>query len=164
MSSPGVCVLPNQPANTRIETEVVTTNAGGISTGTIVAEPVSTVAGGATGGYDATSNDLGSESGPGSIFLDYQPTFNGNPITAPNQLTATMNFTTYFTLNAATTLAASCCTLSYGYSIDKDVSSSIVSLRRLLGARAGSGARMHAAASRRRCWLPTRASWGLAGR
>ena len=60
--------------------------------------------------------------------MDYQPSFNGNPITTPNQLTAVMNYTTYFTLDSALTPSSACCTLSYGFSLDKDVSSSIVSL------------------------------------
>jgi hypothetical protein len=81
---------------------------------------VGVVPGGAFGGYDPISNQIGSESGPGSAYLAFQPTFNGTAITGDQQLTAVMNYTTAFYLDGATAGALSTGavdTLNFGYSL-----------------------------------------------
>jgi hypothetical protein len=136
----GTCSVARDQGTAAIKTVVVPSNQGGIDTEQIAAEPPGTVPGGSFGGLDSVSSNVGSESGPDSIYLSFQPTFNGNPITTtveggvpvPEQLTSQMNFTTYFTLDSPLTLApesvcssgspVDCPVLSMGYSLDHAIS------------------------------------------
>ncbi len=105
-----------------VTTTVVTSGPGGSSVSQIVAQPPSAVPGGVTGGYDPISTGIGSESGPGSMYLDFQPTYNGTVLTNNQQLTAQMNYTTAFNIDpttAAVISSGACCSLSYGYSLDQ---------------------------------------------
>lgn len=117
-------------------TTVVTSGPGSVAKDFVAAQPANIVPGGVQGGWDPTSASVGSQSGPGSLYFDFQPTFNGIPINGsylingqpsgvPEQLTAVMNFTTGFSvpwgLSPATYPA--CCKLNYGYSVDTLTSS-----------------------------------------
>jgi hypothetical protein len=139
----GTCTPARDRGTATITTNVVPSNQGGIDTEQIAAEPPSTVPGGSFGGLDAVSSNIGSESGPDSVYLSFQPTFNGDPITTtlqgttvvPEQLTAQMNFTTYFALDSpfvpetqpvhelnCADVPVDCPVLSFGYSLDHAVS------------------------------------------
>ena len=137
----GACSPQKDLGTATLTTTVVTTNVGGTDTEKIASEPPGTIPGGSFGGYDSVSSNIGSESGPGSVFLSFQPTFNGQPITTttqggnlvPEQLTSELNLTTYFNLPAPVDLAsasygacavapAGCPVFSFGYSLDHAVS------------------------------------------
>lgn len=116
-----------------ITINVVTTSPGGRSVAKITPVALGTVPGGAFGGYDPTSANIGSDSGPGSLYMTYGPSLSGQPLTSGKQLTAEMNFTTDFNLNATLSLAAEshcatapvgCPSLSLGYSLDNLISNS----------------------------------------
>jgi len=77
-------------------------------------------AGGANGGYDP-STPIGSESGPGSLYLFFEPTIGGLPINQSQQLGSIMNFTTSFTLDTQTASSIAGASFSYGYSVDNFV-------------------------------------------
>ena len=118
-----------------VQTNVVTGGPGGISIPTlcpapapaqtnICAEPASVIPGGAVGGFDPVSNIVGSESGPGSVYLNFQPTYNGTALTGGQQLTASMNFTSAFTIDAGqaaalATTGTALDALNFGYSLDQ---------------------------------------------
>lgn len=117
-----------------VATNVVTGGPGGVSIPTlcalpappqsnICAEPAGVIPGGAVGGYDPISNVVGSESGPGSVYLNFQPTYNGTAITGGQQMTAVMNFTSVFTLDAGQVGALATGTaddaVNFGFSLDQ---------------------------------------------
>ncbi|MDA4123623.1 MAG: hypothetical protein OK456_10635, partial [Thaumarchaeota archaeon] len=117
-----------------VTTNVVTGGPGGVSIPTlcalpappqsnICAEPAGVIPGGAVGGFDSVSNVVGSESGPGSVYLNFQPTYNGTAITGGQQLTAVMNFTSVFTLDAgqvgALATGAADDAVNFGFSLDQ---------------------------------------------
>jgi hypothetical protein len=117
--------------STTVTTQVVTGGPGQISippycnqpadTLSICAEPAAVIPGGAVGGYDPVTG-VGSESGPGSVYLDFQPTYNGAIISSGQQLTALMNFTSVFTLDAGQVgaLAAGASdAVNFGFSLDQ---------------------------------------------
>lgn len=117
-----------------ISTDVVTSGPGATTRYYVEAQPTDIIPGGAQGGWDPTPSDVGSPSGPGSLYFDFQPSFNGVPINgsylingkpsgAPEQLTAVMNFTTGFSIPWNWYPASACCTLNYGYSMDALASS-----------------------------------------
>lgn len=114
-----------------VTTQVVTGGPGGVSippycnqptdTLSICAEPLAVIPGGAVGGYDPITG-VGSESGPGSVYLDFQPTYNGAIISSGQQLTALMNFTSVFTLDAGQVgalAAGSSDAVNFGFSLDQ---------------------------------------------
>jgi hypothetical protein len=140
-AAPGMCNPAKDQGTATITTNAVPSNQGGVDTAQIASEPSGTIPGGSFGGFDAVSTNIGSESGPGSVYLSFQPTFNGEPITTttqgsnvlPEQLTSEMNFTTYFNLDSPLVLASEpvtgcsiiktgCPVLSFGYSLDHAVS------------------------------------------
>jgi hypothetical protein len=92
----------------------------------ICAEPADVIPGGAVGGYDGVSNEVGSESGPGSVYVTFQPTYNGVAISEGQQLTAVMNFTSAFTIDAGQAAALEASpnplvtpdALNFGFSLD----------------------------------------------
>ncbi|MGA2665648.1 MAG: hypothetical protein ABSF83_11965 [Nitrososphaerales archaeon] len=91
----------------------------------ICAEPLSVIPGGVAGGFDPVSNAVGSESGPGSVYLDFEPTYNGQTLTNGQQLTAVMNFTSAFTVDAgqaAALQAGAADAVNFGYSLDQVIS------------------------------------------
>jgi hypothetical protein len=120
-----------------VQTNVVTGGPGGISIPTtcpppiaanppsnICAEPAGVIPGGAVGGFDPISNVVGSESGPGSVYLNFQPTYNGTALTGGQQLSASMNFTSAFTIDAGqaaalATAGAAIDAVNYGFSLDQ---------------------------------------------
>jgi hypothetical protein len=123
-----------------LETQVVTGGPGGVScapndtevcppiglcpapaTWNICAEPSGVVPGGAIGGFDGVTG-VGSTSGPGSVFIDFEPTYNGTTIVQGQQLTAVMNFTSVFTLDpgqVGALAAGSVDAINFGYSLDQ---------------------------------------------
>jgi len=116
-----------------LTTQVVTGGPGGISippycnqptdTLSICAEPVSVIPGGAAGGFDSVTG-VGSESGPGSVYVAFQPTYNGAIITQGQQLSAVMNFTSVFTIDAGQVgaLASGAAdAVNFGFSLDQIV-------------------------------------------
>ncbi len=108
-------------AITTVNSTVSTSAMGGTSSGNIVAVPAGNLPGGLTAGYDGDATTTSSESGPGSLYVDYQPTFNGNPIQTGQQLASTTEFTAPFSLNPGTIAelaTASCCTVSWATSLD----------------------------------------------
>ncbi len=120
------------PGFVTVETDVVTSGPGEVSvppfcpapaTWNICAEPQSVVPGGAVGGYDPISNQVGSESGPGSVYLDFQPTYNGAALVTGQELTAEMNFTSAFTIDpgqaSALTTVGAVDALNFGFSLDQ---------------------------------------------
>jgi hypothetical protein len=117
-----------------VQTSVVTGGPGSISIPTqcalpapvpsnICAEPAGVIPGGAVGGFDPISSGVGSESGPGSLYLNFQPTYNGVTLTGGQQLAAMMNYTSAFTIDAgqaaALATAGSVDAVNYGYSLDE---------------------------------------------
>lgn len=80
------------------------------------------IPGGALGGYDANALASSSESGPGNLYFNFQPTFNGTSIPSGQQLGATVNYTTTFALDPTTSpeIAApgGCCALSWSSIVD----------------------------------------------
>ncbi|MGD0638308.1 MAG: hypothetical protein ABSA72_09765 [Nitrososphaerales archaeon] len=117
-----------------VQTNVVTGGPGGVSIPTlcappapaqsnICAEPAGVIPGGAVGGYDPISNVVGSESGPGSFYLNFQPTYNGTTITSGQQLTAVMNITSAFTIDAGQAAALATVgnvdAVNFGFSLDQ---------------------------------------------
>ncbi|MDG6925925.1 MAG: hypothetical protein JRN09_05180 [Nitrososphaerota archaeon] len=117
------CTPIKQQGLTPIQTSVVTSSPGGVDKAFIEPVPSGTIPGGAFGGYDGTST-VGSDSGPGSLYITYAPSINGQPLTSGKQLTAKLNFTSDFTLGSALLLSPGCCTLSLGYALDNLVSNS----------------------------------------
>ncbi len=122
----------NDEGSATVTTQVVTGGPGGVSvpnlcpspaTWNICAEPQGVIPGGAVGGYDPISAGVGSESGPGSVYLDFQPTYNGTTLTGGQQLTAIMNYTAAFTIDAgqadALAVAGSPDAVNFGYSLDQ---------------------------------------------
>ncbi len=101
---------------------VVTSGEGRVAVTNMQAAPAGAVPGGATGGFDPIATQTSSGSGPGSLFANFQPTFNGAPLVTGQQLTAEMNFTSVFYLDSLTAsdiLAGSCCALSWSSSLDQ---------------------------------------------
>jgi hypothetical protein len=114
-----------------VTTNVVTGGPGGVSIPTlcppgsafinICAEPAGVVPGGIIGGYDGSSA-VGSESGSGSLYLDFQPTYNGTTLVSGQQLSALMNFSSVFTIDsgqAAALATGASDALNFGYSLDQ---------------------------------------------
>ena len=103
------------------DAEVSRTGTSGTSTALINSARTGTSSSGLTAGYDANALQTSSESGPGSLYVDYQPSFNSAPISDGQQLTGTVDFTTSFSLDSATASGLSltkCCTLSWASSLD----------------------------------------------
>jgi hypothetical protein len=91
----------------------------GTSTATII--PGATSPSGVSAGYDGNALLTSSESGPGSLYVDFKPSFDSVPITQGQQLTSTVSFQTSFSLDSATTsslVIGSCCTLTWASSLD----------------------------------------------
>jgi len=110
-------------AITTVNATVVVSAAGSppSSTGTIIPTPPGATPGGLTAGYDADATTTSSESGPGSLYIEYQPTYNGNPLQTGQQLLSTVSFTSPFILDASTVSSlqlVNCCTVSWASSID----------------------------------------------
>jgi hypothetical protein len=82
------------------------------------------IPGGAVAGYDPISSGVGSESGPGSVYLNFEPTYNGAALVAGQELTAIMNLTSAFTIDAGqaaalATAGPSVDALNFGFSLDQ---------------------------------------------
>jgi hypothetical protein len=91
------------------------------STANLVASPTNTLPGGVLGGYDSNALTTTSQSGPGSLFVNFQPTFNSLPLPQGQQLNATVTFKTSFYLDAMTAskiASSGCCTFSFEGSMD----------------------------------------------
>lgn len=102
-----------------IDVTVVSSNQGSSTSATVSATSVPG-AWGANGGYDP-STLVGSESGPGSLGVVFEPTVGGTPLTDGQSLGAMMNFTTSFTLDAPTASEVNSGKFSFGYSLDQFV-------------------------------------------
>ncbi len=108
-----------------VNTTIAAENSGGTSKAVLTPAPANTVPGGAASGHDATATKTSSQSGPGSLYGTFTPTFGGQPIPAGQQLIMTLNYTTSFTLDTATAnsiISSSCCVLTWAYSLDELVS------------------------------------------
>jgi hypothetical protein len=93
----------------------------GTSTAQINPAPAGTAPSGLTAGYDSNALSTTSLSGPGSMYLDFKPSANSVPLTDGQQLAATANFTTAFSLDYKTVnniVTAGCCTLTWESSLD----------------------------------------------
>lgn len=100
--------------------QTVIGSTSGSSSSTTITGNLVLGASGANGGYDP-STPIGSLSGPGSLYLFFQPQINGLPINQNQQLGAIMNFTTSFVLDSSTASSITGAALSYGYSLDSFV-------------------------------------------
>jgi hypothetical protein len=103
------------------QSEVSRTGTFGTSTALINSAKSGTSSSGLTAGYDTNALQTSSESGPGSMYVDYKPSFSSVPIADGQQLTGTVDFTTSFSLDSATAsglAATTCCTLSWASSLD----------------------------------------------
>jgi hypothetical protein len=108
-------------------TQIEVSNSGVLGTSTAVINPAAagTASSGLTSGYEANPLRTTLPSGPGSLFVSFQPSANSVPLTDGQQLTAVTNFTTTFTLDTTTAqgiVTAGCCTLSWLSSLN-DISS-----------------------------------------
>jgi hypothetical protein len=107
--------------STVTQTEVSFSGTLGTSSAPINPAPAGAASSGLIAGYDANALTTTSESGPGSMYLDFKPSFNSAPITDGQQLTATADFTTAFSLDYKTVnniVTAGCCTLTWESSLD----------------------------------------------
>ncbi len=129
---PGDCSPPG-PSCPFVETTITTTNATitlsevsrsgtlGTSKGVVLPDTPGAMPSGVSAGYDANAMTTSSESGPGSMYIDYKPSFNSVPLADGQQLTSNVNFTTSFSLDSATAASlttSGCCTLSWASSLD----------------------------------------------
>ncbi|MGA2665255.1 MAG: hypothetical protein ABSF83_09955 [Nitrososphaerales archaeon] len=102
-------------------TDVSRSGTAGASSAVIRPSSDGAVASGVSAGYDANALQTSSESGPGSLYIDFRPSLNSMPIADGMQLTSTVNFTTSFSLDGSTAeqiAQGGCCTLSFGASLD----------------------------------------------
>jgi hypothetical protein len=107
--------------STVTRTEVSDSGTIGTSVANINPAPAGAAPSGVSPGYDGNALLTSSESGPGSMYVDYEPSFNSVPIADGQQLTSTVDFTTAFYLDTATTqnlAPAKCCTLTWANSLD----------------------------------------------
>ena len=91
------------------------------STSTLTPATSGTLPGGTLAGYDGNALTTTSESGPGSLYVNFQPTFNSLPLPPGQQLNSTVTFTTSFALDNKTTselCTSNGCGFSFGSSLD----------------------------------------------
>ena len=80
------------------------------------------VPGGLTAGYDGNALATTSDSGPGSLYVDFQPAVNGSAIPAGHQLTGVASLTAPFTLTSNIPTSPGCCTVTWESSLDSVLS------------------------------------------
>lgn len=114
-------VANDQPPFVDMGTSSITTIVGsssGSSGQTTVRANFVFGASGANGGFDP-STAIGSSSGPGSLYLFFEPQLYGMPIQEDQSLGSVMNFTTSFTLDSSIASSISGLGFSYGFSLDQ---------------------------------------------
>ena len=95
------------------------------SVASLTASPSGALPAGAQAGYDSNALTTTSESGPGSLYASFEPSFNSLPLSLGQQLNATVSFTTSFNLDPQTTseLVDVCDTIGCGFSFESSLDS-----------------------------------------